>query len=145
VCVCSSVYIVTYFTARIVGNAKFHSSVNLSLSSRRPQRVLNNDLWYVLMDDIRGTICCVMLTVLPVVCGFRGFDPTSFHADLWWTCWLSSECLSQILLPRSFVLHWPRIITLLWNGVPQSLSYRLDIHLIPWTKDPPGIGVRGTK
>jgi len=133
----------TYFTARIVGNAKFHSSV----SSSRPQRVLNNDLRCVLtMDDIRGTICCVMLAVLAVVCGFRGFDPMSFHADLWWTCWLFSECLSQILLPRIFVLHRRRItIALLWNWVLQYLSCRLDIRVITWTNDPPGVGARETK
>ena len=72
------------FTARNGGNAKFHSFVNLSVSSSRPQRVLNNDLRCVLMmDDIRGTMCCVMLAVVAVVCGFRGFDPMSFHADLW--------------------------------------------------------------
>ena len=137
----------TYFTARSVGNAKFHSSVNLSVSSSRPQRVLNNGLRRVLMmDDIRGTVCCVMLAVLAVVCGFRGFDPMSFHADLWWTCWLFSECLSQILLRRSFVLHRRRImIALLWNWVLQCMPYRLNMRLIPWTNNPPGVGVRGKK
>ena len=123
---CVFVYVVTYFTARIVGNAKFHSSVNLNVSSSRPQRVLNNDLRCVFtMDDIRGTICSVMLTVLAVVCGFRGFDPMSFHADLWWTYWLFSECLSQIHLPRISVLHRRRImIALLWN-------WMLPIHVMP--------------
>ena len=108
-----------------MGNAKFHSSVNFSVSCSRPQRLLNNDLRCVLtMDDIRGTICCVMMAVLAVVCGFRGFDPMSFHADLWWTFWLFSECLSQILLLRSFVLHRHRVvIALLWNWMAVMPSW----------------------
>jgi hypothetical protein len=90
----------------------------------------------LMMDDIRGTICCVMLAVLTFVGGFRGFDPMSFHADLWWACWLFSECLSLILLLRSFVLHRRHVMTaLLWNWVLQCLSCLFDIRLIPWTKD----------
>ena len=146
-CICLFVYIVTYFIVRSVGNAKFHSSANLSVSSSRPQRVLNKDLRCVLMmDDIRGTFCCVMLAVLAVVCGFRGFDPMSFHADLWWICWLFSEYFSHILLTRGFVLHRRRImIALLWNLVLQCMSCRLDVRVITWPNDPLGIGVRGTK
>jgi hypothetical protein len=88
-----------------------------------------------MMDAIRGTVCCLVLAVLTLVSGFRGFDHMSFRADLWWTSWLFSECLSQILL-RSFVLHRRHImIALLWNWVLQCLSCLLDIRFIPWTKD----------
>ena len=140
VCVSLFVYMVTYFTARSLGNSKFQSSVNLSVSSSRPQRVL--DLRCVLMmDDIRGTICCVMLAGLAVVCGFRGFDPMSIPRWFMVDILPFSACLSQILLPRISDVHRRRImIALLWKWVLQYLSCRLDVRVITWVVSDGGFG-----